>query len=39
MIKEVEHIYRVQVFFKRIEKKTDLNRLKVVKGASFDAYG
>ena len=39
VLEEVEQIHKVQVFFERIEKKIDLNRLKVIEGASFDAYG
>ena len=39
VLEEVEQIHKMQVFLKRIEKKINLNRLKVVEGALFDAYG
>lgn len=38
MLKEIEQLHTVQATLARLEKKMDLGRLRVVKGAIFDAY-
>jgi len=38
VLKEIEQVHTIQATLARLEKKMDLGRLRVVEGATFDAY-